>query len=99
MNIKGKEILNFSVSAEIEGKTSYFDLDKRELPDDVKCTLYSLCKEISAGSTQTKGGMIEDLIKKFHNNDGSGIIDHLKKDLRFDVDDYDGFQKLQVNAP
>lgn len=95
MNIKGKEILNFSVSAEIEGKTSYFDLDKRELPDDVKCTLYSLCKEISAGSTQTKGGMIEDLIKKFHNNDGSGIIDHLKKDLRFDVDDYDGFQKLQ----
>lgn len=63
MNIKGKEILNFSVSAEIEGKTSYFDLDKRELPDDVKCTLYSLCKEISAGSTQTKGVMIEDLIK------------------------------------
>ena len=66
--------IKLSVSAEIEGKTSYFDLDKRELPDDVKCTLYSLCKEISAGSTQTKGGMIEDLIKKFHNNDGSGIM-------------------------
>lgn len=66
MNIKGKEILNFSVSAEIEGKTSYFDLDKRELPDDVKCTLYSLCKEISAGSTQTKGVMIEDLCKTLY---------------------------------
>ena len=75
MNIKGKEILNFSVSAEIEGKTSYFDLDKRELPDDVKCTLYSLCKEISAGSTQTKGVMIEDLIKKLElfGQDGKGL--------------------------
>lgn len=78
-----------------EGKTSYFDLDKKELPEGIKCTLYSLCKEISANSTQTKGVTIEDLIKKFHNDDGSGIIDHLKKDLRFDVDDYNEFQKLQ----
>lgn len=78
-----------------EGKTSYFDLNKRELPDGIKCTLYSLCKEISANYTHTKGVTIEDLLKKFHNNDGSGIIDHLKKDLKFDVDDYDEFQKLQ----
>lgn len=76
-------------------KTSYFDLDKSEVPDGVKCTLYSLCKEIAINSNQAMGTTVEDLIRKFHNDDGSGIIDHLKNDLRFDVDDYDDFQKLQ----
>lgn len=80
---------------DIEEKTTYFDLNKKDVPEGVKCTLYSLCKEISTSSVQEKGFTVEDIMKKFHNNDGSGIIDHLKKDIKFDVEEYDDFQKLQ----
>lgn len=82
---------------EKEEKTSYFDLDNDQLPDHADYTLYRLCKEIEAGSDQEKGHTIEDLLKKFHNNKGTGIIDHLKNDLNFDVYDYKNnmFQVLQ----
>ena len=77
--------------------TSFFDLDKKQLPDNVECTLYRLCKEIGASTERELGNEPEDLIKKFHNNKGTGIIDHLKEDLNFDVYDYkkNMFQVLQ----
>lgn len=78
-----------------EEKTSYFDLDKKVLPNGVKCTLYSLSKEIVANSNQRTDDTIVDVLKKFRNDDGSGVIDHLKNDLDFDVDKYDDFQKYQ----
>lgn len=78
-----------------EKKTSYFDLDKKSLPDGVKCTIYSLCKEIAAHSNHETGDTVEDIYKKFTNKDGSGVIDHLRNDLNFEVDEYDEFQKYQ----
>lgn len=80
---------------EEEEKTSYFDLDKKSLPDGVKCTLYSLCKEIAANSKLGTSDTLEDIYKKFTNDDGSGVIDHLRNDLDFEVDEYDKFQKYQ----
>lgn len=78
----------------MEEKTSYFDLDKdkKSLPDGVNCTLYSLCKEIAANSNQD---VVNDVYKKLKNTHGSGVINHLKDDLNFDVDEYDEFQKCQ----
>ncbi|MGN9171839.1 hypothetical protein ACTM9N_03065 [Lachnospiraceae bacterium HCP1S3_A8] len=82
-------------SSREEEKTSYFDLDKKSLPDGVKCTLYSLCKEIATNSKQGTCDTLEDVYKKFTNDDGSGVIDHLRNDLGFEVDEYDKFQKYQ----
>ena len=81
--------------------TSFFDLDKKQLPDNVECTLYRLCKEIGASTECELGNEPEDLIKKFHNNKGTGIIDHLKEDLNFDLYDYkkNMIQVLQFLKP
>lgn len=70
-------------------------MDKKSLPDGVKCTIYSLCKEIAANSSHETGDTVEDIYKKFTNKDGSGVIDHLRNDLNFEVDEYDEFQKYQ----
>ena len=70
-------------------------MDKKSLPDGVKCTIYSLCKEIAANSNHETDDTVEDIYKKFTNKDGSGVIDHLRNDLNFEVDEYDEFQKYQ----
>lgn len=76
------------VIKKIMAKNSYFDLNNKQASDNVKNSLYGLCKEIAVETGGECGNTIEDLIKKFHNNKGTGIIDHLKNDLGFDVYDY-----------
>lgn len=80
---------------EKDKETTYFDLDKRTPPDGTTCRLYSLCKEIAAGCDAGTDNTIEDVYKKLTNKDGSGIIDHLKADLNFDVTKYEDFPKCQ----
>ena len=63
----------------------YFNLDKTEKPDGVPCTVYRLCKELESENQESKGYSYNALLKKFHDKSGSGIIDHLKNDLHFDV--------------
>ena len=72
-----------------------FDLDKTEKPDGVPCTIYRLCKELESENKESKGYTYNALLKKFHDKSGSGIIDHLKNDLHFDVDKYEDFSKCQ----
>lgn len=72
-----------------------FDLDKIEKPDGVPCTIYRLCKELESENKESKGYTYNALLKKFHDKSGSGIIDHLKNDLHFDVDKYEDFSKCQ----
>lgn len=73
----------------------YFDLDKTEKPDGVPCTIYRLCKELESENKESKGYNYNALLKKFHDKSGSGIVDHLKNDLHFDVDKYEDFSKCQ----
>ncbi|WP_370775046.1 hypothetical protein [Roseburia sp.] len=73
----------------------YFNLDKTEKPDGVPCTVYRLCKELESENQESKGYSYNALLKKFHDKSGSGIIDHLKNDLHFDVNKYDDFSKCQ----
>lgn len=73
----------------------YFDLDKTEKPDSVPCTVYRLCKELEDENADSEGYSCNALLKKFHDKSGSGIIDHLKNDLHFDVNKYEDFSKCQ----
>ena len=72
-----------------------FDLDKTEKTDGVSCTIYNLCKELESENKESKGYTCNALLKKFHDKSGSGINDHLKNDLHFDVDRYEDFSKCQ----
>lgn len=77
-------------------ETSYFDLGNKAIPDDVECSLWSLCKEIASSEGKADDSdSVNRIYKKFQNRDKSGVIDHLRKKLNFDVDMYDEFQMLQ----
>mgnify|MGYP000845574663 CR=1 FL=1 len=72
----------------------YFDLNSNR-PENIKLTLYELSKEIERESGSEKL-TADEIVKKFKNSHGSGIVNHLEKHLKFYVDEYDDFQKLQL---
>lgn len=72
----------------------YFDLNSSR-PENVKLSLYELSKEI-AKEVNNDNLTTDEIVKKFKNSHGTGIVNHLEVDLHFFVDEYDDFQKLQL---